>query len=142
MMKKLYVRGVTLFMAALPFVASADYDESALFTCASVDVMECLPVEGCNRVSADAVELPRFFKVDVINRQVTTASASDKRKSVIERVEAVEGKLMLQGAEEGREGVRDGIGWTRSVNTERGDMVLTASGEGVAFVIFGSCTLL
>jgi len=140
MMKKLYVRGVTLFMAALPFVASADYDESALFTCASVDVMECLPVEGCNRVGADAVGLPRFFKVDLKNKQLTAARADDTRKSVIERVEEVEGKLMLQGVEEGREGVRDGLGWTMSVDIDRGDMVLTASGEGVAFVVFGVCT--
>jgi hypothetical protein len=48
--------------------------------------------------------------------------------------------LLLQGAEEGREGVRDGLGWTMSVDIDRGDMVLTASGEGVAFVVFGVCT--
>lgn len=140
MMKKLYVRGVTLFMAALPLAASADYLGSAPFTCASVDVMECLPVEGCNRVSADAVGLPRFFKVDLKNKQITAARADDTRKSAIDQVKEVEGKLMLQGAEEGREGVRDGLGWTMSVSTERGDMVLTASGEGVAFVVFGACT--
>lgn len=140
MMKKMCVRWVAILLAMVPFAASAGYDGPAVFTCASVDVMECLPVEGCNRVSADAVDLPRFFKVDVDNRQITAARANDTRKSVIERIEEVEGKMMLQGAEEGREGVRDGLGWTMSVDTDRGDMVLTASGEGVAFVVFGACT--
>lgn len=140
MMKKMCVRWVTILLAMVPFAASADYDESAVFTCASVDVMECLPVAGCNRVSADAVGLPRFFKVDVENKQLTAAHADDTRKTAIERVEEVEGKLMLQGAEEGREGVRDGLGWTMSVDIDSGDMVLTASGEGVAFVVFGACT--
>jgi hypothetical protein len=44
MMKKMCVRWVTILLAMVPFAASADYDESAVFTCASVDVMECLPL--------------------------------------------------------------------------------------------------
>jgi hypothetical protein len=47
---------------------------------------------------------------------------------------------VLQGAEDGLEGVRDGLGWTLSIGGERGDMVLTGSGNGVGFVIFGACT--
>ena len=36
------------------------------------------------------------------------------RKSSIESVKRVDGKLILQGAEEGRQDVRDGFGWTGS----------------------------
>lgn len=54
--------------------------------------------------------------------------------------EEVDGKLMLQGAEDGRRGERDGVGWSMAVSKDRGDMVLTASGDGVAFVVFGACT--
>ena len=49
---------------------------------------------------------------------------------------------MLQGAEDGRRGERDGVGWSMAVSKDRGDMVLTASGDGVAFVAFGACTSL
>ena len=51
-----------------------------------------------------------------------------------------DGKLILQGAEDGVEGVRDGLGWTLAISEEIGRMVLTASGDNVGFVIFGACT--
>jgi hypothetical protein len=141
-MNSFFAGSLPLLLVSLSHTASADYVGPEMFTCASVEVMECLPMEGCKRVSADVVDLPRFFKVDMKNREITAARADDTRKSAIERLEEVEGKLMLQGAEEGREGVRDGIGWTMSVDRDRGDMVLSASGDGVSFVVFGACTTL
>ena len=140
-MKKLYVYGATMLVSAMPLVVSAGFDSSSEFLCASVDVMECLPAKGCNGVAADDVDIPRFIKVDVKNKQVVTGAKGDKRKTAIERVEKIDGKLMLQGAEDGREGgTPDGIGWSMSVVEDSGNMVLTASGDGVAFVIFGACT--
>ena len=141
-MKKLYACVITAALSTVPYAVSAEFDGSSVFTCASIDVMECLPAQGCKKVSADAVDIPRFIKVDITNKQLTTGSASDTRKTDIERVEEVDGKMMLQGAEDGREGQRDGVGWSMSVSKDKGDMVLSASGDGVAFVIFGACTLL
>jgi hypothetical protein len=46
----------------------------------------------------------------------------------------------MQGAEDGIEGVRDGLGWTLAIAEETGNMVLTGSGDEVAFVVFGACT--
>ncbi len=141
MMKKLYVCGAVALVSSMPLAVSAGLDSSSEFLCASVDVMECLPTKGCNRVAADDVDIPRFIKVDVKNRQLVTGSKGDKRKTVIKRVETVDGKLMLQGAEDGKEGgAPDGIGWSMSVVEDSGNMVLTASGDGVAFVVFGACT--
>ena len=45
---------------------------------------------------------------------------------------------VLQGAEDGYTGVRDGLGWTISISGESGQVVLTASGDQVAFVVFGA----
>lgn len=140
MMKKLYVRVVTAMLAIMPFTTSAEFDGSSVFTCASIEVMECLPGHGCKKVMADAVDIPRFIKVDLKNKQLTTGSVGDKRTSTIERAEEVDGKMMLQGAEDGRKSDRDGVAWSMSVSKDKGDMVLTASGDGVAFVVFGACT--
>ena len=140
-MNKLYLYGTVLLASAIPQLASADFDGKSKFLCAAVDVMECLPVAGCQQVNSDDVDIPRFFKVDVKNKSITTSSANDKRKTRIERVENIDGKLILQGAEDGRDGGEpDGVGWTMTVTKERGDMILTASGDGVAFVVFGACT--
>ncbi len=59
--------------------------------------------------------------------------------NTIERVEEVDNKLIIQGAEQGREGVRDGFGWTIAIMEDTGDMVLTASGDLVGLVAFGVC---
>lgn len=62
-----------------------------------------------------------------------------KQGTAIERMERVDGKLILQGAEDGVENVRDGLGWTVAISEEAGKAILTASGEQVAFVVFGAC---
>jgi hypothetical protein len=140
-MNKLTMPGLSLVLAALPLtVAAEDYDGSKPFLCAMIDVMECVPVAGCQRVSADAIDAPRFIKVDVGKNTMSARFAGSERTSKIERHESVDNKLMLQGVEDGLEKERDGIGWTLSVAKDRGDMVLTGSGDNVGFVIFGSCT--
>jgi hypothetical protein len=55
-------------------------------------------------------------------------------------VKRVDGKLILQGAEEGRPDVRDGFGWTVAIMEDSGQMVLSASGDLVAISAFGVCT--
>ncbi|MCP4148938.1 MAG: hypothetical protein GY757_14420, partial [bacterium] len=46
---------------------------------------------------------------------------------------------IIQGAEDGYESVRDGLGWTIAIAESSGKVVMTASGEQVAFVVFGAC---
>ena len=53
---------------------------------------------------------------------------------------SVDGKLIVQGAEDGAEGVRDGTGWTLAIDQGNGRLVATAASDAVAFVIFGACT--
>ena len=46
--------------------------------------------------------------------------------------------LILQGAESGYENIRDGLGWTMAISQDDGQVVVTASGEQLAFVLFGA----
>jgi hypothetical protein len=104
--------------------------------------MECVPGGSCQRVSAEDAGIPRFLRIDFAGQQITrTRPNGDDVSSEIERSETVDGRLILQGAEDGFEGVRDGIGWSLSIDEENGEMVLTGSGDEVAFVIFGACTV-
>ncbi len=109
--------------------------------CAVAEVTECLPEESCQRVKAVDANLPRFLRIDFKGQEITRINPSgNDLTSKIERREMVDGRLVLQGAEDGSEGVRDGIGWSLSIDEANGDMVLTGSGAAVAFVIFGACT--
>ncbi len=121
--------------------AQAAVDGSEPVICASVNIMECVPDGTCQRVSAEDAGIPRFLRIDFAGQQITrTRPNGDDVSSQIERSETVDGRLILQGAEDGFEGVRDGIGWSLAIDEASGDMVLTGSGKDVAFVIFGACT--
>jgi hypothetical protein len=102
--------------------------------------MECTPDDGCRAVTIESLDLPRFLKIDLNKKTIDPVSESDTRPgSVIERMERVDGKLILQGAEDGYASVRDGLGWTIAIAEGTGKVVMTASGDQVAFVVFGAC---
>jgi hypothetical protein len=122
--------------------AQAGVDGSEPVICASVTIMECVPDGTCQRINAEEAGIPRFLRVDFAGQRITrTRPNGDDVSSQIERSETVDGRLILQGAEDGFEGVSDGIGWSLSIDEETGSMVITGSGEDVAFVIFGACTV-
>ena len=137
---------VFLFAAVLTLAAAyrsaeaADFDGSKPLLCSVINVSECTANDGCKKTTVENVRLPQFLKVDLAKKIVTPATPIEGRKPTqIERTERVEGKLILQGAEEGIENVHDGLGWTAAISEETGNFILTASGEDVAFVVFGAC---
>jgi hypothetical protein len=117
-----------------------DFDGSKPLLFSVARVMECTPVEGCKETDADEVGLPQFLKVDFAKKTIRPArGGEDVPDTAIERSEEVDGKLILQGAEDGYADMKDGLGWTMAISEDSGQVVLTASGDGVAFVVFGAC---
>ena len=141
-MKKKILNALMLVSGCLALPVSASpFDGAQSLICASTEILECIPAAGCNRVTAESIDAPRFIRIDFSANALSAERADgDKKVSQIERSETVDGKLMLQGAEDGVEGVRDGLGWTLAIAQETGKMTLTASGDEVGFVIFGACT--
>jgi hypothetical protein len=70
-----------------------------------------------------------------------THPTGKEQESPIERVEELDGKLILQGAEDGLPNVPDGIGWSLAIQMETGRLVLSGSGDDVAFTMFGACII-
>ena len=138
-MKLLGLIGLSIFISSLTVWAD-DFDGSRPLLFSVNSAMECTPVSGCRTVTIESIELPRFLKIDLNKKTIGPVSESDTRPdSVIERMERVDGKLILQGAEDGYESVRDGLGWTIAISEGTGRVVMTASGDQVAFVVFGAC---
>ena len=131
-----------LLLLGLPLAAPAgDFDGTKPVLCAVVKVIECTLENGCLEVTPESVALPSFLKVDFEKKTVTPARGSDgDRSSDIDRLEHVGGLVILQGADEGIQDVRDAVGWTAAISEETGKFVLTASGHEVAFVVDGVCT--
>jgi hypothetical protein len=125
-----------------PFpAAGGNFDGSKPLVCTVIDVRECIVGEGCKAVAIEEINLPRYLWVNVGKKTIQSKqTGDDARKSQIESVKQVDSKLILQGAEQGREDVRDGFGWTIAIMEDTGQMVLTAAGDLVAVAAFGACT--
>ena len=141
-MNKLKLMGLLLLgiWLAPRLAAAGDFDGSQPLLCASMDIIECDAGGECYRVTAESISAPLFFRIDFKKKSIrATQTSKDERTTMIERMERVDGKLIIQGAEDGIEGVRDGLGWSLAIAEETGKMVLTGSGDEVAFVVFGAC---
>jgi len=139
---KRYILSVCTFLCfiiAATAVEAEDFDGTRPMLISVIRVVECVPDGTCREVSPASVELPQFLKIDFNKKTIRPAAAGDETPATtIERHEVVDGKLILQGAEDGYENMRDGLGWTMAITEETGQVVLTASGDQVAFVVFGA----
>ena len=119
---------------------SGDFDGSKPLS-GSVDKMvEINTLKIINDVDPDAVGLPRNFFIDFKEKMLRPSKDSlIRRTSKFYRVEHIENKLILQGVNEGVENVDDGLGWSIVISKKTGKVVLSASGDGVAYVVFGTC---
>jgi hypothetical protein len=125
--------------SATPVVVG-NFDGSKPLLMSVERVMECTPAGGCKETSPEEVDLPPFLKIDFAKKTILSArGGEDIPASIIKRSETVDGKLILQGAEDGYTEMKDGLGWTIAISEDSGQVVLTASGDGVAFVVFGAC---
>ena len=120
---------------------AADFDGSKPLVCTVITVSECLAGGDCKAVLPGRCQPAA---VPVGRRRQKNPSKTRRRRRAgkprIESVKRVDGKLILQGAEEGRPDVRDGFGWTVAIMEDSGQMVLSASGDMVAISAFGVCT--
>jgi hypothetical protein len=126
---------LTGLMGMTTSAMAADFDGSKSLICASQAANECIAGKHCGHVAPASINIPDFFDINVKDKVITGTAA----KTPIERVEHLDGKLVLQGADDGVEGVRDGIGWTMTIDEESGKMSLSALGDGFAVVVFGAC---
>lgn len=128
-----------LLAGGAPSVA-APYDGSQALVCAVQYVSQCDAGTDCVNVMPESVNLPDLFIVDVPEKVLRPIPESGmERTTPIERSEILDGKLILQGADDGIEDVRDGLGWTLAIDEQTGKLVFSAAGDGFAMIVFGAC---
>ena len=133
---------IVFCLAIIPLSALAgDFDGSKPLAGSVDKILEIYPSRISNDADPDTVGLPRNFLIDFKEKMVRPSKDSLVRKtSKIKRVEHIENKLILQGVEDGVENVEDGLAWSIAISKKTGKVVLSASGDGVAYVVFGTCT--
>ena len=133
---------ILICLLIIPFLAFADDFDGSKPLSGSVDkILEIYPSRINNDADPDTVGLPRNFFIDFQEKIIRPSKDSlIRRTSKIKRVEHIENKLILQGVEDGVENVDDGLAWSIAISKKTGKVVLSASGDGVAYVVFGTCT--
>jgi len=117
-----------------------DFDGSKSLSGTVSKIMEINYFKITDNVDPDTVGLPRKFLIDFEEKIIRPSKDSLVRKTArIRHIEHIENKLILQGADEGVEGADDGLAWSITISKKTGAAVLTASGDGVAYVVFGTC---
>ena len=133
---------ILFYLLIIPVsVLADDFDGSKPLTGSVDKILEIYPSKINTDADPDTVGLPRNFLIDFRQKIVRPSKDSVvRRTSKIKRIEHIENKLILQGIEEGVENVDDGLAWSITISKETGKVVLSASGDGVAYVVFGTCS--
>ena len=135
----------TAGLCAVAGLATADdFDGSKPLLCALATLNECVPGGVCEQVTSESINAPDFLNVDVRKKTVTAVvpGLDERPPGEILSTAILDEKLFLQGADDGVDGIRDGLAWSIAIDQNSGKMVFTASGDAVAFVAFGACTTL
>jgi hypothetical protein len=125
-----------LGMAWLPLSAAADpFDGSKPLICSLDDSVDCEDDENyCNLGDATNVNLPALIRLDFKKKRVQPlGAASESEGAAIRNVVKEDGRLILQGAQNGR-------GWSLVITRDVGAATVAIAGGAHGFLIFGNCT--
>lgn len=122
-----------LCIVSSPLAMAADYDGSVPLLCVPIQEIECKSQGNCQSTTVQSMNLPQFIRVDFKNKRLSgTLEDGNEVTTAIQNSQSIEGKTILQGAENGR-------GWSVVITEESGKMTASIADEQVAFVLFGAC---
>ena len=125
-------------VAATPFVSTAvpaeGLDGASNIVCAVMRVVACLEDGVCLQGQAKTFDLPELLLLDTKNKVFRGARESGHDLvSPVKNMELNGDQLVLQGVENSR-------GWDIAINAKTGKMSAAGVGDGVSFLVHGTCT--
>ncbi|WP_027716591.1 hypothetical protein [Desulfuromonas sp. TF] len=119
-------------VALLGGAASVSAADDTIRTCALTKAFECTSEGGCREWSIREMALPRFFRIDLKARTITSLDKNVPRApTIITAIDHPEGMIVLHGAEK--------RGWSMTLGEDTGTLTLSATDPEAGFVVFGSC---
>lgn len=122
--------------------ASADgyFDGKTPLLCSVYQLFECDHPNACVAVTPDQIQGVSHLNIDFAKKVITRAGEESEQKSDIKSVTTdLDGKMIIQGVEDGDPETRDGAGWSISIMDPEGTMVMATAGDGFAVVGLGAC---
>lgn len=122
-------------------VAAGGLEASKSLLCRSDEGREYHTGGPSQPFNPESVGLAKKFVIDFKQGIVRpTADSYVQRRSRIQKIAHVENMIILLGAEDGVEGVDDGVGWAAAISRDTGRFTISAAGQGVGYIVFGVCT--
>ena len=102
--------------------------------CSAGRVTACWDSDECYVGSPSELNVPQFIEIDLAARRVSTTKASgESRQTTVPAVRREEGRIVLQGYENGR-------AFSIVMDEETGDLVASVATRTVGVTVFGACT--
>ncbi len=138
-----FIPAVVFFLFNFQIAALADgFDGSQPLFGTSDRIIEINQFKIIDGVDHSTAGIPKKFLIDFKTNTLRPSKDSLIRKTItFNRVDHIENKMVMQGIDSGIEGVEDGVAWSLTISKRDGKAVLAASGDGVAYVVFGACTI-
>jgi len=124
---------VAILLGIGPSAYAQALDGSVPMLCALSAVHDCGEWGRCDRVSAEAANVPHFVRIDV-GQGTVSAVGQSRRSAPIQQVERRDGRLILQGGQESR-------AWSILIAGESGALSATVLDESSVIAMFGTCTV-
>ncbi len=132
---------IGLGTALLGATAQAGYFEGKhQLLCTGQQTFQCGFFEGCQHVAAEEVGGQAQYLVNFKKKTVTSGNPDSPLKTTIHNQEFIDNTLFIQGIEDGSTTRRDGAGWSMSINSPDGVMVLAVAAGDASFSVLGACT--
>jgi hypothetical protein len=126
---------LVFFIFFLPLTSiGGDFDGTKSLICAVLEDFDCIPGDECLSGTAENMNIPQFLKIDFEEKVITGKRGDGKvRSTIVRNLERVDGKMILQG-------IQNGKAWSMVITEATGKMTVTAADDQVGFVVFGACT--
>ena len=131
-MRKHFILGLSVFLAGLASAENVANVERMV--CASGQAKVCFETGECYSATPWELSVPDFVIIDTAKGTITTTEASEQNRSTeFSKSERSEGRLYVQGIEDGR-------AFSFVIHEATGRMTAAISRDGLTVTVFGACT--
>jgi len=131
---KNYLMSSLILICTLMTMGNPVFAEPDQFICAAAEAIGCAQDEPCTRGSADIVNLPLLWRVDLKEKTVMSLREGGEQRTseIIEVIEGEKAVVIL--------GIDPGSAWSVIIDRTDGKMTLTSSHRDEGYIVHGACS--
>ena len=125
--------GLAAVLASWPLLAD-DLTGADAILCSAVEATQCSADGECSSGPPWNWQFPQFLEIDLKKAVMATTQASGENRSTpIRNAERTDGKIVLQGMQQGR-------AFSFVIDEQTGVASIAIAGDGITVTVFAACT--